>query len=426
MTRGSEVVRLALACVAALSAGCKDKVRSDGDGARAMSPRDPSARAPARPAVAAGATKQQVAAAASASANGKPADGVSPTAEGGKPAAASPSGGSGPGATGSGQPDTDGSGARASSAAAAPDPSDKRFPLRHTANNGDPVTDKIQRRIRYQLRGVSPAPIALRDLLQVTRADGGADVYAIYEVSVYEECVKGAASRQEGRSKCLEEPVSVVVGDNPNYDYEHDRGDRYSYKQVRLGRDCRKYGAVHATFGAPPAGKSLEEAGSLKVSSLPLPEIDCELKTLSQFFVDDVDADRRPELYLDVTSARPVVRNRRGNYTDDIDVEEVQRRRHVLILGASGEGLALEARIADADVSVRDLNRDGHADLVAIGACLIDLAEGSMGWSEPVCVREARERTWYLYDRELDRWVLDGEPPIGEGSNGAAPGEGKP
>lgn len=65
---------------------------------------------------------------------------------------------------------------------------------------------------------------------------------------------------------------------------------------------------------------------------------------------------------------------------------------------------------------MRDLNRDGHADLVAIGRCIEDLAAGTEDFTmrgvEESCVQEMRERIWYLYDRELDSWVLHGEPPL--------------
>lgn len=260
------------------------------------------------------------------------------------------------------------------------------------------------------------APIALRDFIGVPRSDGGKDVYAIYEYSVYEDCVKGAASRQDGRSACLEEPVSVVTGTNPHHDEEDSNSDRYLYKQIRPGRECRKYGAVYAAFSPAPADKVLGEEGALRVLSLPLPEIDCELHTLAQFFVDDVDGDREQELYLDVTSARPSVRNVRGSFTDDIDVEDVARRRNVLIVGPAGEGLELQGHIPDAEVWMRDLDRDGHADLVAIGRCIEDLAEGTEDFTmwgvEEYCVPEMRERIWYLYDGELDGWVLHGEPPL--------------
>lgn len=311
--------------------------------------------------------------------------------------------------------------AAVATAAPATDAMEALFPQRHTRS--EDVSEKAQRRIRYQLRDVARAPIALRDLIQVPRRDGGLEVYALYEYSVYEDCVKSTASRQEGRAKCLEEPVSVVIGTNPDHDEEDRDSRRYLYKQVRLGRECRKYGVVHAAFSPPPAGQEPGEAGALRVSSLPLPEIDCELQTLAQFFVDDVDGDHQPELYLDVTSARPSVRNQRGSYADDINVEDVTRKHHVLIVRTAAEALELQDKLdvvqsADAPpgsglgVTLRELNRDGHLDLVAIGSCLVDLAAGKMYATEEVCQSEMRERIWYLYDREVDRWVLHGEPPL--------------
>lgn len=314
--------------------------------------------------------------------------------------------------TAAGQPES-----AAESAPAALDAMAVLFPKRHIRSAD--VTDKAQRRIRYQLREVARAPIALRDLIRVPRPDGGMEVYAIYEYSVYEDCVKSARSRQEGRDKCLEAPVSVVIGENPDHDEAESGSQRYLYKDVRLGRECRKYGVVHATFSQAPAGQDPGEAGALRVLSLPLPEIDCELKTLAQYFVDDVDGDRRAELYLEVTSERPSVTQQRGSYADNYDVQTVTLQRNVLVIKTTGEALEVQGKISGPDVTLRELNRDGHLDLVIIGECLMNLAEGVEFATEVECRTEMRERIWYLYDREVDRWVLHGEPLLGEGTGDA-------
>lgn len=399
MLRVNRVVSLVVSCGLFCGAGCKGGDRSDGSEAAAAG--SAAAGAAAAGSAAAGSAAPAGSAAAAPAAGSASAPKVAGAAAG---AAAAP----GAAAPGAGAPGA--AAAPAESEKAAADPFARMFPGRRVRN--ETLSDKMQRRIRFQLRELTKAPIALRDIIHVPLADGGAEVHAIYEYSVYEDCVKQYESREEARANCLEEPVSVVTGTNPDHHDDEDHTDRYLYKQVRVNRNCRRYGAVYAVFGPAPAGKPVTDGGALRVVSLALPKIDCEIQKISQFFVDDVDGDRRPEVYLELTTVRPEVVNRRGSYTDDIDVEELVTKQHVHVLNVGEQELEVQLEMSEVQVRVGDLNRDGHRDVVAIGACLVDLAEGAMGWPvEPDCPDEMRARGWYLYEVESDRWVLDGPPP---------------
>jgi hypothetical protein len=64
-------------------------------------------------------------------------------------------------------------------------------------------SEKMAKRIRYKLRDVTKAPIALRHFIQAPNPDGSLDVFAIYEYGELEGCVRGYPTRKEGRVACL-------------------------------------------------------------------------------------------------------------------------------------------------------------------------------------------------------------------------------
>ena len=299
-----------------------------------------------------------------------------------------------------------GAGAAATAAppaqAKAPDPRasdpelDRWFLGRHEETAALP--EAMQKRIRYQLREVSKAPIALRSFIQIPGDNGASEVIAIYEFSAYEDCVKQYRTRKEARDACLPELENVT---------DHSDGESKTRK-VRLNRSCRKYGVAYASFAAPAASEdpaASEAGGALKVVSVPMPHAECELTSLEDFFVADVDRDGRRELVLNSMSSNEVIEDqRRGQAV-------VNRQERTLWVIELGEVLVEQLSLPVARYQLqwqrvfwRDLNRDERPDLVQIEDCNRDTQ-----FEEDPCPEELLTRTWYLYNRELDRWVDDAE-----------------
>lgn len=258
------------------------------------------------------------------------------------------------------------------------------------AAKAPPVPELLQKRIRYQLREVSPAPLALREAQLVPAADGSAEVVGFYEFSVYEDCVKRAGgSRKAARERCVPELETI---------YSYDTGDREE-KQVRLNRECKRYGLFYAQVR-----NSTDLAkGALTVAHAGLPEEDCELSS-SELVLTDHDLDGRRELVADMALGREVIEDRRrGNAVVDarhrylwvMEVGAELRRQFELVVDADGDG---------AEVTWVDLDRDERVDLVHKVGC------SSSGMSEEEdrqCDDEVRARVWYRYDRERDTWLDD-------------------
>jgi hypothetical protein len=119
---------------------------------------------------------------------------------------------------------------RAASARPGGESLEQLFPARAQPADA-PVGEKLQRRIRFALRSVAKAPIALRDLISVPREDGGAEIFGLYQYSAYEECVRGHPSREEARTKCL--------GTRDDWD-----------NLLRNNRACMRYGLLYARLAA--------------------------------------------------------------------------------------------------------------------------------------------------------------------------------
>ncbi len=269
---------------------------------------------------------------------------------------------------------------------------DAMFPARKQPN--EPLPEELLKQIRYRMRDVSKAPIALRDAIYLPREDGSAEVLAIYEVSTYEDCVqRHGGSRKKARAACLPEVQTLSSAETGDED-----------TKVRLNRNCRNYGVVRASLSAR---ELIDDADRLKVSALELPQASCELRSLQQFFLDDIDRDGRPELVIAATAARELIEDQRRSQA--VVIEE-ERLLWVLDVGAAlTEQLQLSVAkySSDARTVWVDLNRDERPDLVQIADCRRD----ELYDEEDRCDESLRDRTWYLYDREADRWRDDEAPP---------------
>lgn len=260
----------------------------------------------------------------------------------------------------------------------------------------------MQRRIRYQLRELSPAPIALREARWFPAKDGSAEVVGFYEFSAYEDCVKkSGGSRAEAREQCLPAVETVSYG----------MYEGAEIKKVRLNRHCMRYGLVYAHVAAAPE----PDKGKLEILHKPLPEEDCELVALHEARLEDFDLDGRRELVVDMVFGREAFGDQRsGEEMVDkatqrqlwvLEPEKELREQLVLLVGPRRVG-------SNADVKWVDLNADKRPDLVQVVDC--DGRGGASGYDEH-CYEPLRERLWYLYDRELDEWRSDAKPTEASG-----------
>lgn len=261
------------------------------------------------------------------------------------------------------------------------------------------VSELLQKRIRYQLREVSPAPVALRELTYQRQADGGAEVVGFYEYSAYEDCVKRVGgSRKAAREQCLPELETIS---------SYGSSDEPSHRQVRLNRTCMRYGLMYAHVAPNPE----PDKGALSVLHTAVFEDECELARVSDLRVEDLDRDGRKELIAEVTLAHEVVASeRRGQSVAD----EEHRYLQVFEVGDAlrPQLSLLVAQYDQAGASVQwvDLNHDERVDLVQIEDCNDSPYTDA---DDAECEDVVRNRVWYLYDKELDQWVDDSPRPSG-------------
>jgi hypothetical protein len=254
---------------------------------------------------------------------------------------------------------------------------------------GEKLSDKMIKRIRYKLRDVTKAPIALRHFIQVPNPDGSLEVFAIYEYGELESCLRGYATRKEGREPCRRQVSST---------------------------ECVKLGAVRSHFGAPKAGASMDTSGTLTVWSMAFENTNCSSdKEIA--FVDDVDRDGKLEMLIDLTTSYTAGGDRspyehgylrtlyvfpgaEGSEPFDLNVDST--------VGSYG---AFPPEFLGSDVAMGDFNRDGHMDFLHdLGPQCPELddefADRGEEWDakEEACKRKPRPQAVYLYDLKSDQW----------------------
>ncbi|MBK7538003.1 MAG: hypothetical protein IPI49_22050 [Myxococcales bacterium] len=252
------------------------------------------------------------------------------------------------------------------------------------------LPDKMNRRIRFRLRALSKAPIALRSIQYLPQEDGSAEVIAMYETSLYEECVREFASRIEGRKSCLSR-------------------DRV--------RGCVRSGVVWAHFAAPGPATPVEQGGSLTLQTSPLERELCTIKS-ETLQVADLDGDGKLELELNVVSANEPPSDSRGMYSHDyawsyyLFPSDLSPEQSLSIEVESWEvmngvdGFAFEPLL-----ELRDVDHDGRRDLVQytprdLRECKDDNTPESPEEGAPnPCALVNRAVEIYLYDVSADRWI---------------------
>lgn len=273
------------------------------------------------------------------------------------------------------------------------------------------LPESLERRIRYQLRDLSPAPIALRYATLFPGKRGGAEVLGLYEYSMYEDCVKrDGGSRAEARLRCFSDMEVLTDG-------------LFSTHAPRMNRHCKRLGLFYARIGAAPELAK----GALEVAHLPFTEEDCDLVEVAELAIDDRDGDGRAELVAEVVLGHEAPGDLR--YEDKAIDQAVVRVLWVAEAereAALGLRLQLELRAGknridyNAELAWADLNSDGRKDLVQVVDCN---ARAGAGAHDDTCEIYMRKRIWYLYDRELDEWRELG-PDEDKPAPGAAPDAG--
>ena len=265
---------------------------------------------------------------------------------------------------------------------APPDPIAALFPVKYTPS--ETLPDKMRRRIRFRLRDKSQAAIALHHIIDIPKPDGSREVFALYEYSVYEDCVHGYATRKEGREHCLPEPGTIPIN-----------------------RAGVALGAVRALFGPPDATTPADTGGSLTIWSMAFKDGLCDVDQYNHLFVADVDNDDKLEMYADITTQCYQVHI--GEARSPLPWES---RRHLYVFPGDTADTALALELVNQNndggsysgrplveelIALLDINRDGHLDLIQTKPCF---KEGSR---EP-CDWEPREKVAYVYDVDDDMW----------------------
>jgi len=298
-------------------------------------------------------------------------------------------------------------------------PIESLFEVMYTPDEALP--EQLRRRIRFRLKDKSRAPIALHHIIDIPKPDGSREVFALYESSVYEDCVQGYANRKEGREHCLGEFVDVFDGEREPTAEEKRRDDgryRYRTKQIRLNRDCVALGAVRAVFGPPGPGETAETGGSLAITSIAFTDALCKVDSYNRLLVADIDGDQKLELYVDITTAREELGEVRGPGMSILPKAMYNSHRHLYIL--SGNNIANAELSIDLDnttppsnpvppelIEFRDVDRDGHLDVIETKPCYWMPGPGEFVPCEsaPEAMHfSGNKRIAYLYDVEQDAY----------------------
>lgn len=280
---------------------------------------------------------------------------------------------------------------------------------------GTTLPDKLREQITFRLKDKSPAPIALHHIIDIPRPDGGREVFALYEYSVYEDCVGRHADKKDQRERCRGHSVRVFDDEDPRTEEQITRdGRRYRYKQIQLNQNCLARGVVRAVFPPSGPGEGNDPGGSLAISALGLTSALCEVRSYNHVFVADVDGDDQLEMYVDLATAKEAVMDVRGPHGSPVPSKVEDTRRDLYILsGADVSKIELSLDLGgnltppDFDpedlVELRDIDRDGHLDVIQTRFCYTGGGTGMPAPCDP-----PTERIAYVYDGAKDAYKAGG------------------
>jgi hypothetical protein len=321
--------------------------------------------------------------------------------------------------------------AAAAPGAARVDPIASRFRRHYLPDES--LAERMRRRIRYQLRGQTKAPIALPQIIRIPQANGASDVFAVYQYSVYEDCVLGAGDRAEARKKCGNPPPDVL--DEDRFALDPYNGRNRSVEPEDLNRACVTLGVVRAHFEPPAPGVPDDAGGTLTIQSRKLAETLCEVYRYDHFFVADLDGDERPELYIDITTAQETVYEfeppRSGQFYRSVAHHFEQ---HLYVYdGDDADGMALSIALGgwehgkmdhDELIELRDVNQDRRLDIIQKDICIsVSLSKGT-----ELCDGKPRRQAVYRYDAEKDEWtpMKAAQNPVNGSAQAPANGSAQP
>lgn len=308
-------------------------------------------------------------------------------------------------------------------------PVESRFRRRYTPDYS--LSGRMERRIRYHLRSQTKAPIALTQIIRVPQASGAFDVFAIYEYSVFENCMLGYEDRKEGRENCL--PAETTISDfDPMGVIQTDD------KKVRLNESCVVRGAVRVHFDPPGPGIPEDAGGKLTIHAAKLEDSLCVVHGYDHLFVADLDGDEKLEMYIDITTTEEKLTTEPGmRDRPERTIVGDHSQRHLYVFdGDKTEGFALSAMLADSEngygtsrdqelVELRDVNKDHRLDMIVKEHCLGNPVFDKKGTE--LCGGGPREKTVYFYSPQEDAWsrTEDVKEPASGDSKGSASGDSK-
>lgn len=255
-----------------------------------------------------------------------------------------------------------------------------------------PLSDKMSRRLQFQLRERHRARVELAAHQHIVHPDGSSTVFAVHRHDRFEACVGGHADRTAGRAACRASMLDEELGCVPG---------------------CHAVHVVRARFAPRRPGQSEEHGGDLSLEAEVAVDGACALDTVRAFELVDLDDDGSRELRVDLVFTTP---HRdfisREAYTTRSRHVAIHRRdlsaQLVLAFGEVGheESTAMHERAGR--YSLVDEDGDGRLDLALE---LVDVEHaGSCTFTDellPVldgdCEGEPLRRV-FLYDVAGDTW----------------------
>lgn len=147
-----------------------------------------------------------------------------------------------------------------------------------------PLSDKMGRRLKFQLRERHHARVELAAQLRLVHPDGGSTVFALHRFDRFEACVTAHPERAAGRAACREQLFDEDLGRVPG---------------------CHGVHVARARFTPPRGAQTEDHGGDLTLEAEVPVESACALDQVRAFELVDADGDGSQELRVDLVFADP-------------------------------------------------------------------------------------------------------------------------